>query len=214
LYASNTSFQPNPPVTYGWERDSGVYVTRIDKNGQPIGMKADSDWLYVVPWGFRKLLNWIKNRYSNPTLIVTENGVSVPGESNMLLRDAVNDTFRVNYYNDYLTEMQNAMSDGVNVKGYFAWSLMDNFEWADGYSKRFGLYYVNFTNQERTMKTSVKFYSTYIQSHGSLKKEVKWWYLSFFVIPGLVLLLVVGICNVYENLRKEEYRTLSVESVE
>lgn len=94
----------------------------------------------------RKLLLWIAQRYQNPEIYITENGVDVPNESSLPLEAALNDTFRVDYYQDYLAYVASAMEDGANVKGYFAWSLLDNFEWADGYSKRFGLHYVDYND--------------------------------------------------------------------
>ncbi len=65
-------------------------------------------------------------------------------ENSKPLSEALNDTFRVNFYKTYMQSLMDAMEAGVKVKGYFAWSLMDNFEWADGYSKRFGIHYVDF----------------------------------------------------------------------
>lgn len=80
----------------------------------------------VVPWGFRKLLNWIKAEYNNPEQIVFENGFSD--------RDNLNDDDRVSYYNQYLNALLDAIEDGANVTSYTAWSLMDNFEWVQGYT--------------------------------------------------------------------------------
>jgi len=86
-------------------------------------------------------------------------------KSDKPIEEALEDTFRVNYYREYLKEVSKAIYDnGVNVKGYFAWSLMDNFEWGDGYSKRFGLYYVDFkNNQKRYPKKSVSFFQQLLQ---------------------------------------------------
>jgi beta-glucosidase len=76
-----------------------------------------------------------------------ENGVSVPGETEMSLSDAVHDSFRIDYYRGYIQNViDSVIIDGIDVRGYFAWSLMDNFEWADGYSTRFGLTYVDYKN--------------------------------------------------------------------
>jgi beta-glucosidase len=66
------------------------------------------------------------------------------------------------YLRNYLTELQRGVSEGLPVKGYFLWSLLDNFEWADGYSKRFGIVYVDFRTQKRTPKLSAEFYRTTI----------------------------------------------------
>ncbi|KAK9687272.1 Glycosyl hydrolase family 1 [Popillia japonica] len=108
-----------------------------------------SSWMKVTPWGFRKILNWIKKEYGNPKVLVTENGYSDTGE--------LQDCNRVNFLNDYLTELLNAIKkDGCNVQGYAAWSLLDNFEWGSGYMQKFGLHYVNFSdpNRARTPKMS------------------------------------------------------------
>ena len=92
----------------------------------------------------------------------------MPNESKLPLSAALNDTFRVGYYRQYLSAMRQAMSEGAKVKGYFGWSLMDNFEWADGYDVRFGVTYVNFTTQQRHPKASAAFLSDYFASRGHL----------------------------------------------
>ncbi|KAA8579361.1 hypothetical protein FQN60_010701 [Etheostoma spectabile] len=122
-----------------------------------------SEWLYSVPWGFRRLLNFVKTQYGNPMVYVTENGVS----EKMLCTDLCDD-WRMQYFKDYIDEMLKAVKDGVNVKGYTAWSLLDNFEWDEGYSERFGLYYVDFRNKNkpRYPKASVQFYKRIISSNG------------------------------------------------
>ncbi len=119
-----------------------------------------SPWLFVSPealyWGPRQLNKvWgIKEIY------ITENGCSsadVPADDGK-----VYDTDRVMYLRNYLTQMQRATREGIPVKGYFLWSLMDNFEWADGYTNRFGLHYVDFTTQKRTPKLSADYYKQVI----------------------------------------------------
>lgn len=81
----------------------------------------------VVPWGFRKALNWIKNSYNNPHVLVTENGMS--------LEPGLKDTRRVNYIDAYLKALHAAIvKDKCNVIGYTHWSLLDNFEWTRGFS--------------------------------------------------------------------------------
>lgn len=88
-----------------------------------------SSWLKHVPWGFRKLLNYFKNTYNNPVVYVTESGFSDTE------REGLNDDGRVLYYREYINEMLKAVIlDDCNVKGYTAWSLIDNFEWARGYT--------------------------------------------------------------------------------
>jgi beta-glucosidase/6-phospho-beta-glucosidase/beta-galactosidase len=119
--------------------------------------KAASVWLFSVPWGLRKLLNWVDRRYAHPPIYVTENGWSTPGDESPA--EGVRDDGRVLFYHNYTSEMQRAINeDGVDVRGYFAWSLMDNFEWERGYSERFGLVYTNFVTQERHIKASARWY--------------------------------------------------------
>ncbi|CAG9784227.1 unnamed protein product [Diatraea saccharalis] len=101
-----------------------------------------SPWLKVVPWGFYKILNKIKETYDNPTIIITENGLPTFG--------GLDDDNRVAYLRSYIGAMLDAMDDGCNIIGYAAWSLMDNFEWIYGYRVRFGLYEVDHTSPNRT----------------------------------------------------------------
>lgn len=143
----------------GW---TAIYAS---KNGTAIGNRAESDWLYNVPWGFTKLLKYIKERYNNPEIYITENGFSVPNEQRENLVGALSDPERVDYFNGYLLAMKKAIVESnVRVKGYFAWTLVDNFEWAVGYQERFGVTHVDFKTQKRTMKASAYFLK-YFFSH-------------------------------------------------
>jgi beta-glucosidase len=115
-----------------------------------------SSWLTIGPealyWGPRNVAKLWKVK----EIYITENGCSssdVPAADGI-----VYDTDRVMYLRNYLSQLQRATADEVPVKGYFLWSLMDNFEWADGYTNRFGLHYVDYTTQTRTPKLSARFY--------------------------------------------------------
>ncbi|KAG7283729.1 hypothetical protein CRUP_034353 [Coryphaenoides rupestris] len=132
-----------------------------------------SEWLYSVPWGFRRLLNFVKTQYGNPMIYVTENGVSEKMACTNLCDD-----WRMQYFKDYINEMLKAIKDGVNIKAYTAWSLLDKFEWDEGYSERFGLYYVDFRdkNKPRFPKASVQYYKRIISSNGfPNQREVESW---------------------------------------
>ena len=127
---------------------------------------CQSPWLYVYPAGIRGLLNWVYQRYHHPTYI-TENGVDVPNESALTIAQALEDQFRVDYLSGYLAHLQLAVEDGVDVRGYFVWSLLDNFEWNDGYWMRFGIHYVDYHSDvlARYPKRSAQFYSDFVTWH-------------------------------------------------
>lgn len=123
----------------------------------------------IVPEGFREVLNTIHDRYGIPVWI-TENGgafddYTAPG-------GAINDEDRISYLDTHLTAIEGAIEDGVTVLGYFAWSLIDNFEWAQGYSKRFGLVYVDFATQQRTPKASFGWYRSKVAAARTVQGEL------------------------------------------
>ena len=112
--------------------------------------KTDMDWEFY-PTGLSYFIKRISNEYNNQIPIyITENGMANNDELNA--RNEVNDLDRVEYFHLHLQEILNCLKEGLNVKGYFAWSLLDNYEWAFGYSKRFGLVFVDFENFKRIPK--------------------------------------------------------------
>ena len=119
---------------------------------------TDIGW-EVCPQGFTELLVELNSTYKLPPLFITENGAAT---ADQLEQGQVHDTQRLNYLNSHLNAVHDAIELGVDVRGYFAWSLMDNFEWAEGYSKRFGLVYVDYTSQTRTIKDSGLAYKAFI----------------------------------------------------
>jgi len=125
---------------------------------------TDMNWP-IVPWGCRKLLHWIDERYDHPEIILTENGCAFSDEP---IDGIVDDQRRVGFLKKYIGECYRAIDNGVKLKGYFVWSFMDNLEWASGYSKRFGIHYVDFKTQKRIPKTSAKWFSEVIQRNGLL----------------------------------------------
>jgi beta-glucosidase len=123
-----------------------------------------SPWLHIGPealyWG-PKLAAQI---WGIKEIYITENGAS---STDVLTADGhVYDTDRVMYLRNYLTQLHRGVSEGVPVRGYFCWSLMDNYEWADGYAYRFGIHYVDFATQKRTPKLSAHFYREVIAHNG------------------------------------------------
>ena len=112
--------------------------------------RTDIGW-EIYPQAFTDLLVDLDTRYDLPPVYITENGASIDDEIELGI---VNDVRRIDYYNKHLNAVNDAIAKGVNVQGYFAWSLMDNFEWAEGYLKRFGIVYVDYQTQIRTVKAS------------------------------------------------------------
>jgi len=122
--------------------------------GGGIGPQGGSSWLFVTPGGLRNQLHWITARYGAPPIYITENGCDQPDEDRAA-DPSKPDHFRIAYMHEYIEQAAVAALEGVNLQGYYVWSLLDNFEWADGYSKRFGIVHVDFDgNQDRTPKTS------------------------------------------------------------
>ncbi|KAG6486956.1 hypothetical protein ZIOFF_055537 [Zingiber officinale] len=134
---------------------------KYDRDGVPIGPLANSYWLYIVPWGLYKAVTYVKETYRNPVIILAENGMDQPG--NATLPEVLQDTTRVNYFKSYITNLKRAMDDGATVIGYFAWSLLDNFEWRLGYTARFGIVYVDFKNEKRFPKNSAYWFKKILQ---------------------------------------------------
>ena len=120
----------------------------------------------VFPRGLTDTLVWIRSRYGDIPQYVTENGAAFY-DPPAAPSGRVADPLRIHYYRSHLRAVHAAIAQGVDVRGYFAWSLLDNLEWSLGYSKRFGLVHVNFETLERTPKDSAKFYADVVASRGA-----------------------------------------------
>jgi beta-glucosidase len=132
----------------------GAWVDEVDtggKEGVIDGTQYTDAGREVYPPAFYALLMRIKDEYGNPLMYITENGASF---TDTLENGRVHDPLRVSFLEGYMDVAARAIEDGVNLKGYFIWSLVDNFEWNHGFSKRFGLVYVDHASQERTIKDS------------------------------------------------------------
>ncbi|XP_059047373.1 myrosinase 1-like [Achroia grisella] len=154
---------------------------------------AGNGWLAVYPVGFRYLLQWIKKEYGDIKILVTENGYSTEGVN------YTHDDDRLKYHEDYINQMLLAIKeDGVNVIGYTAWSLMDNYEWTDGYKAKFGLYEVNFTDPRRTRtpRKSAKFYAELIKHQRVIAAvngtSSSTYILSILLVVVIILALIAG----------------------
>ncbi|KAI0942829.1 Beta-glucosidase 1B [Taiwanofungus camphoratus] len=147
------------------ELQGKVQYTFTRPDGTQLGTQAQCAWLQDYPQGFRQLLHYLYKRYRKP-IYVTENGFAVKDEDAMPMEQALSDHDRVQYYRGTTSSLLAARTeDGVDVRAYFAWSLMDNFEWADGYVTRFGVTYVDYETQKRYPKDSAKFLCQWFKEH-------------------------------------------------
>jgi beta-glucosidase len=129
---------------------------------------TDMGW-EVYPKGLEQCLLRIHEDYRPDSLVVTENGAAYatgPGPDG-----AVNDTQRCDYLRSHVEACRNVIQAGVPLNGYFVWSLLDNFEWAHGYSKRFGIVWVDFETQERVVKASGHLYHRIVRNDGTLEEK-------------------------------------------
>ena len=135
---------------------------------RPQGNEYSAMW-EIHPPGLHDLLlrvwnDYLKEHPAPPELFVTENGVPVP--DGIDLDGRVRDERRIRYIRDHLSQVRRAINAGVPVRGYFVWSLLDNFEWALGYGPRFGLVYVDYETQRRIVKDSGRWYAQVIRENG------------------------------------------------
>ena len=133
--------------------------------GQFIGNgKAASTWLFSVPWGMTKSLEYIQKRYDDPDIYIMENGFSVPEENHLPMYEVVHDVQRIYFFQDYLNAIQVAMKQsGVKVKAYIAWTLTDNFEWNSGFTTPFGVTKMDLETGKRYVKDSAYYLKNYFR---------------------------------------------------
>jgi beta-glucosidase len=145
--------------------DSAVWPVRASSVPQKQHTYTETGW-EVFPQGLTDTLLWIKNRYGNPPLYITENG-SAFFDPPQVEGSTLEDPLRVDYMRKHLRAVHSAIQQGADIRGYFVWSLLDNFEWAHGFSKRFGIVHVNYETLERTPKASAELYSQIIRTNGA-----------------------------------------------
>lgn len=129
----------------------------VDFSNSSTWLKGRADWFYIVPKGLYDILIWLRDKYQNPKIFITENGFPDDGR--------LKDEGRITYIQEHLKMISKAMKEKCNIKGYTVWSLIDSFEWLDGYTQKFGIFSVNFTshNKERIPKKSAKFFKNLIK---------------------------------------------------
>ncbi|RKN39126.1 GH1 family beta-glucosidase [Micromonospora endolithica] len=129
------------------------------------GPLTDMGWM-IEPAGLTRLLERIATDYPGVPLLVTENGAAFPDKAGSDPVGEVQDTDRVAYLDGHLRAAHQAIARGVDLRGYLVWSLLDNFEWAEGYRKRFGIVHVDYLTQRRTLKSSARWYQEVISRNG------------------------------------------------
>jgi len=136
----------------------------LDAINVPTGRdKTDSGW-EINPQGLYDLLVRLHKDYKGIKIMITENGAAF---NDIINREGnIEDDCRLDYLYRHFVEAHRAIQDGVNLKGYYVWSFLDNFEWADGYTKRFGLVYVDYATQKRILKRSGRWYREVIKNNG------------------------------------------------
>ncbi|XP_052192776.1 beta-glucosidase 13-like [Diospyros lotus] len=167
-YSSNYAVhvpRHHKPAHLSFSTDDLAILTS-EKDGKPIGKPLGNT--YKVPEGLKKILNYTKNHYKSPRMYITENGL---GDSNEIIEEDTNnpektcikDPERIEYYRAHLSALKEAIDDGVDVKGFMAWSLLDTWEWSSGFTLRYGLIYVDYQNEvKRCLKKSAAWYKKFL----------------------------------------------------
>ncbi|CAN0902071.1 Beta-glucosidase 24 [Linum grandiflorum] len=160
-YVSHAS-PPSNPMFASFFTDSHANFS-FEKNGVTIGPKAGNSQ-YIYPKGIQEVVLYTKEKYNNPIIYITENGMAEVNNETLTLKEALADTMRVDFYRQHLTYLNRAIKEGAKVKGFFAWSLLDNFEWTEGYTIRFGINYVDYNdNLKRYPKQSSIWFRNFLR---------------------------------------------------
>ena len=149
--------------------DPGAWPLYASPVRQKRATYTETNW-EVFAQGLTDILVWVRDRYGNPPLYVTENGAAFFDPPTAEGR-RIADPLRVDYMRKHIGATYRAIEAGVDLRGYFVWSLLDNFEWSLGYSKRFGIVHVDFETQQRTPKDSALFYAKIIDTRGNVLTE-------------------------------------------
>ncbi|KAL4387856.1 hypothetical protein GQ457_09G001470 [Hibiscus cannabinus] len=168
-YVQDCMFSECEPGT-GTSKTEGYWTQSSQKNGIPIGEPIEQDGNSFYPQGMEKIVTYLKQRYHNIPMIITENGYA-DTKSNSTTEELVHDAARVTYLAGHLNALSTAIRKGADVRGYLAWSLLDNFEWINGYISRFGLHHVDYKTLKRTPKSSATWYKKFISKH--IQKKTK-----------------------------------------
>ncbi len=150
-------------------RAAKTYPLNAEAVRQDGALYTETGW-EVFPQGLTDTLTWFKRTYGDIPVYITENGAAFPDPPHVE-GDAVHDPLRVDYLRNHLRAVLDAIDQGVDVRGYMLWSLMDNLEWSLGYSKRFGIVHVDYDSLTRTPKDSARFYSQVVATNGGVLSQ-------------------------------------------
>jgi len=171
-YTTNFAKAAAPGKDCGFACDAGADTSGYNfSSSAAVGTPSSNGWLFNYGPGLGKLVNWYHNRYPGVSFVITENGWGNASSTMEAEMDA-DDHERCNYYHDYLGNLSAIVAtNNIKVDAYFAWSLMDNYEWADGFSVRFGLTFVNFTTGKRTPKKSALWFQKHVTKLSQLPTD-------------------------------------------
>ncbi|XP_061385063.1 myrosinase 1-like [Danaus plexippus] len=158
-YTSRTARRARGEVVGPWPLFGGPDIDVII-SVRPEWPQAGTSWFYVHPQGLRKLISWVKEQYGDIEIFIAENGFATHGQD-------LDDQDRVDYYKSHLEQVHLAIEeDKANVVAYTAWTMIDNFEWSDGYRSKFGLYKVDFSDPARARRprASAQFYKEIVKA--------------------------------------------------
>ncbi|KAG8646357.1 beta-glucosidase 12 [Manihot esculenta] len=162
FYVSDMPAKPTP-VNVSVSSDSLANLTN-HRNGIFIGPLGTSLWIRAYPKGLGEFVKYTKEKYNNPIIYITENGVDQNDNGTFTFEDLQKDTYRIEFFQTHLESLNNAIKEGVKVKGYFAWTLLDDFEWTGGYIMRYGLHLIDYKNDlKRSPKESVTWFTNFLK---------------------------------------------------
>ncbi|GLU00230.1 hypothetical protein SLE2022_176110 [Rubroshorea leprosula] len=161
-YVDDCTSCPTGDLNLSYTTDSHVNET-TDKNGVPIGEPTAASWIYIYPKGIRQLVLYVKRKYMNTPIYITENGMADFNNKMLPIKEALNDSLRIKYHSLHLSYLLKAIKDGADVRGYYVWSFLDDFEWEYGFTDRFGVTYVDFKNNlKRYFKRSAFWFKNFL----------------------------------------------------
>ena len=139
----------------------GGRLTYEGVSAQELGSEYTTMGWEIYPEGLHDLLTRLRADYGDPEMYITESGMAA---DDVLAEDgAVHDSYRIDYMRRYLQQTARCIEDGVRLRGYFVWTLVDSFEWEDGWGKRFGLVHLDYETRERTLEDSGRWYRDFIR---------------------------------------------------